>query len=156
MFKHLLPRIGNHGLSIPSVCNICAKAESFIVVRRTYARWQSVTEATILKQMRGDALHPHIEATYIFVIAEPLYEIMGTVLNVGDIHRVDELQPICLPSSTRFWAGTILAPSPLRRSEFFIRKPRFEQSRCAPDARYLGGIAKTKGSTSFMINSADD
>lgn len=67
-------------------CNICAKAELFIA-----------------------ALQPQIAATYIFVIAVPVYEILGAALNVGVIHSVDGLLPIYtrLPAKLdAHWAGT--------------------------------------------------
>ena len=51
----------------------------------------------------GDALRLQIAATYTFVIAVPLYEIVGAALNIGAIHRIDGLQFIC--KKLNYFAG---------------------------------------------------
>jgi hypothetical protein len=51
----------------------------------------------------------------------PLYEIMGAALNVGVIHKVDGLQPICTRLSAKldtYMAGTKLAAYLFRHSYF--------------------------------------
>jgi len=81
-------------------CEVCL----YSLVNCVVSNGPQTEERTNKDGNSGDALQPQIAATYIFVIAVPLYEIIGAALNVGVITELTGSNPSardCPLSSTR-------------------------------------------------------